>query len=173
MMWFEVMLFLAGIACLLLEIFVLPGFGIFGLGGGCLMLAALILASQRYVLPQSVAELQRSLMPVAVGILGVVVAIVLLQRWFPRAPIIREMVLEPPAGEEAEEISQREALVDLENFVGARGTATTQLTPSGKARFEDMLLDVITDGEVVQRGSPIEVVEVQGNRVIVRALEKR
>lgn len=168
----EVILFLAGIACLLLEIFILPGFGIFGLGGGCLVLASLILASQTYVLPQNIGELQRSLLPVVVALVGVVAAAVFLQRWLPRAPIFREMVLEPPAGEEAEEISRRESLVDLEGFVGTRGTAVTQLTPSGKARFGEMLVDVITDGEVVGRGTPVEVVEVQGNRVIVRGLER-
>ena len=32
--WLEGMLFLLGVACLLMEVFVLPGFGIFGLGGG-------------------------------------------------------------------------------------------------------------------------------------------
>lgn len=166
----EVILFLAGIACLLLEIFVLPGFGIFGLGGGCLVLVSLILASQTYVLPQNIGELRRSLFPVVVAMLGVVVAAVLLRRWLPRAPILSQMLLEPPAGEEAEEISRRESLVDLDGFVGTRGTATTQLTPSGKARFGDILVDVITDGDVVQRGAQIEVVEVQGNRVVVRAV---
>jgi hypothetical protein len=35
-----------------------------------------------------------------------------------------------------------------------------------------MLVDVITDGDVVQRGSPVEVVEVHGNRVLVRAVEE-
>jgi membrane-bound ClpP family serine protease len=164
----EVLLFLAGIACLLLEIFVLPGFGIFGLGGGCLVLVSLILASQTYVLPQNVGELERSVLPVVAAMLGVVAAAVLLQRWLPRAPILRELLLEPPAGEEAAEISRRESLVDLGGFVGSRGTTTTQLTPSGKARFGEMLVDVITDGEVVERGARIEVVEVQGNRVLVR-----
>ena len=166
----EVILFLAGVACLLLEIFVLPGFGIFGLGGGGLVLASLILASQTYVLPQNIGELQRSVLPVVAAMLGVVAAAVFLQRWLPRAPILREMVLEPPAGEEAQEISRRESLVDLEGFVGTRGTTATQLTPSGKARFGEMLLDVITDGEVVERGRQIEVVEVRGNRVVVRAV---
>ncbi|NQT13458.1 MAG: hypothetical protein HQ582_11955, partial [Planctomycetes bacterium] len=47
--WLEVMLFASGVTCLVLEIFVLPGFGIFGLGGGLLMLASLILASQTFV----------------------------------------------------------------------------------------------------------------------------
>ncbi len=168
----EIMLFLAGVCCLVLEIYVLPGFGIFGLGGGCLVLASLVLASQTAVLPQSSGELRRSLVPVAMAMLGVVVGMVLLRRWLPHVPILNQMMLEPPTGEEAEEISRRESLVDLEGFVGARGIATTQLTPGGKARFGEMLVDVITDGEVIGRGTEIEVVQVQGNRVTVRGWEK-
>lgn len=169
--WLEILLFVAGIACLLLEIFVLPGFGIFGLGGGLLVLASLILASQTYVLPQDIDELQRALWPVAAAMAVVIVAAVLLRHWLPRTPVLSQMLLEPPVGQEAEDISRRESLVDLEGFVGNRGTTTTQLTPSGKARFGDMLVDVITDGEVIQRGAQIEVVEVQGNRVIVKAVD--
>ena len=45
---------------------------------------------------------------------------------------------------------------------------TTQLTPSGKARFDDRMVDVITECEVVGRGCEVEVVEVRGNRVFVR-----
>ena len=48
--WLEVLLFVAGVCCLLLEVFVIPGFGIFGLGGGALVLASLILASQTFLL---------------------------------------------------------------------------------------------------------------------------
>ena len=133
---------------------------------------SLVLASQTAVLPQNSGELGRSLVPVAAAMLGVVVGVVLLRRWLPHVPILNQMMLEPPAGEEAEEISRRESLVDLEDFVGARGITTTQLTPSGKARFGEMLVDVITDGEVIGRGTEIEVVQVQGNRVIVRGGEK-
>jgi len=167
----EITLFVAGVACLLLEIFVIPGFGIFGLGGGCLVLVSLILASQTFVFPHNqlqVDQLQSSLMTIAGAGVGIVAAAVLLRRWLPKAPLLNRMMLQPPEGEEAETISHRESLLDLEDFVGSRGVTTTQLTPSGKARFGTMLVDVITDGDVVARGSEIEVVEVHGNRVVVR-----
>ena len=77
-------------------------------------------------------------------------------------------MLEPPEGEEAETIRRREALVDFTNLVGTRGTTTTQLTPGGKARFGDVLVDVMADGEVIDRGAAIEVVEVRGSRVLVK-----
>ncbi|MBN2474925.1 MAG: hypothetical protein JXB62_09985 [Pirellulales bacterium] len=172
--WLEITLFVAGVACLLLEIFVLPGFGIFGLGGGCLVLISLILASQTFVLPhnqQQYDQLQWSLLTVAGAGVGIVATAFLLRRWLPRAPLFNRMMLQPPEGEEAESISRRESLVELGDFVGSRGTTTTQLTPSGKARFGTMLVDVITDGDVVARGTEIEVVEVHGNRIVVRAVE--
>ena len=81
------------------------------------------------------------------------------------------MMLEPPAGEEAEDIRRREALVDFHELVGTRGTTTTQLTPGGKARFGDLLVDVIADGEVIDRGATIEVVEVRGSRVLVQEVD--
>ncbi|MFM8704887.1 MAG: NfeD family protein, partial [Planctomycetia bacterium] len=63
--WLEVMLFLAGLFCLAAEIFVLPGFGVLGLGGGLLVIASLVLASQSFVLPANdyqIRQLQWSLL---------------------------------------------------------------------------------------------------------------
>jgi membrane-bound ClpP family serine protease len=174
--WLEVSLFVAGICCLLLEFFVLPGYAIFGLGGGILVLVSLILASQTSrEWPQNAyqfAELQRSLLTIAGAGVGFVVVAVLLRKWLPSAPILGQVFLAPPSGEEAQTISRREALIDLHELHGARGVAATQLTPSGKARFGSRLVDVITDGDVIRRGTQIEVVEIIGNRVIVRAVER-
>lgn len=171
--WLEVTLFVAGICCVLVEIFVLPGFGIFGLGGGILVLASLILASQTFVFPHNsyqYAQLERSLLTIAGAGVCFVAAAIAFRRWLPRAPIVNQMFLEPPTGEEAEVISRRESLVDLHALLGARGTTTTQLTPSGKARFGSRLVDVICDGDVIARGAEIEVVEVHGARVVVKVV---
>ncbi|HYW80030.1 MAG TPA: hypothetical protein VE890_10665, partial [Thermoguttaceae bacterium] len=65
--WLEIVLFVAGVSCLLLEVFVLPGFGIFGLGGGLLVLASVILATQTFVVPHNAyqfAQLKRSLLSI-------------------------------------------------------------------------------------------------------------
>ncbi|MCA9187999.1 MAG: hypothetical protein KDA99_20365, partial [Planctomycetales bacterium] len=60
----EVLLFLTGVACLLVEGFVLPGFGVFGVGGILVVLASLILASQTFVLPQN--EYQMRQIPLSI-----------------------------------------------------------------------------------------------------------
>ena len=59
-------------------------------------------------------------------------------------------------------------LVDLDNLLGATGVTATPLVPGGKARFGNHLIDVIADGEFVTRNRPVVVVEVRGNRVVVR-----
>ena len=173
--WLEVTLFAAGVCCLVLEVFVLPGFGIFGLGGGVLIIVSLILASQTFVFPGNAwqaTELRRSLTVIASAGVGVIVVGVLINRWLPNIPLMGGMVLQPPSGEEAEDLSRRESLVHFENLLDARGTTTTQLTPSGKARFGDQLVDVIADSEIIPLGTEIVVTEVIGNRVLVRAADE-
>ncbi len=169
--WLEVTLFVAGISCLLLELFVLPGFGIFGLGGGALVLASLILASQTFIWPKNeyqFRQLETSLLSIAAAVVGLIVIAVLLRRRLPRSRLLGNIMLAPPSGEEAETIRRREMLVQLQDLVGKQGTTTTRLTPGGKARFDDLLVDVLADGEFIPRGATVEVVEVHGNRVLVK-----
>jgi membrane-bound serine protease (ClpP class) len=169
--WLEVTLFLTGVACLLLEVFVIPGFGIFGLGGGALVLASLVLASQTFVVPRNEYQFERlehSLLTIAGATAGLIVAALVLRRWLPHAPLLQQMFLNPPEGAEADMISRREALVSLDNLLGASGTTTTPLGPGGKARFGSHLVDVMAEGEFIPRDTPVVVVEVHGSRVVVR-----
>jgi membrane-bound ClpP family serine protease len=173
--WLEVTLFATGVVCILLELFVLPGFGIFGLGGGGLLLLSLILATQTTWLPRNdyqLAQLERSLLTLAVAIGGVIGAALVLRRWAPRAPVLQHVFLPPPEGEEAALISRREMLVDLGNLVGRIGVAATPLTPGGKARFGNHLVDVVGT-EFAARGAEVVVTEVHGNRVFVRPAEEQ
>ncbi len=172
--WLEIILFLGGLTFLLLEIFVLPGFGVFGLGGGLMIIASLVLASQTFVFPQTNAELgdlRRSVMVVCVAAMGMIAASVMMRRYLPHSPVFNRMMLNPLDAEELAEQVQREAVVDYQHLLGHEGVTTTTLTPAGKATVDQELLDVISDGEAIERGTPIVVVEVHGNRVIVQARE--
>lgn len=174
--WLEVSLFAAGVSCLLLEVFVIPGFGIFGLGGGALVLASFILASQTFLWPHNeyqFNQLEKSLMMVAAAGIGLIAVAFFLRKRLPRSPLLNPMMLDPPAGEEAEIIRRREALVDFDALVGTQGVTTTQLTPGGKARFGETLVDVMADGEVIDRGTAVEVVDVRGNHVLVKVVDGR
>ena len=170
----EILLFLVGIACLVLEVFVIPGFGIFGLGGGLLVIVSLVLASQTFVWPGNPAEtrqLRDSLL--VVGGSGVAFAglAMLMRRYLPHTPLFRHVLLVPPGADGPEELSEREAMVDLHYLMGEQGTAVTQLTPGGKARFGDRLVDVVSDGDLIEKDAAVTVAEVHGNRVVVKSVD--
>jgi membrane-bound ClpP family serine protease len=172
--WLEVALFLAGLTCVLLELFVIPGFGIFGLGGGVMILASIVLASQTFVIPRNpyeMAQFQKSLLVVGASIAGIIGAIALVNRWLPETPLLGQMVLNPPSGEEAEAIDSSAALTHFEDLLGMRGATTTPLVPGGKARIGKNLYDVMTDGEFVPRNAAVEVVEIRGNWIVVRPID--
>jgi membrane-bound serine protease (ClpP class) len=168
--WLEVMLFLAGLFCLAAEIFVLPGFGVLGLGGGVLVVASIVLASQSFVLPANdyqIRQLQWSLLGILGAAVGVAALAMLVRRWLPATPMFRHVLLEPPpAPEDVVEQDQVEELLGLE------GTTTTRLAPAGKARIGGRIHEVTSDGPLLEPGTAVRVVEVRGGRVLVRpALE--
>lgn len=170
--WLEGLLFVAGIISLVIEIFVLPGFGIFGFGGACLVVASLVLASQTFIVPRNsyqFAQFANSLMMVAAGLVGAFVSLLTVRKYLPDAPIFKRLMLDKL---DEDELEERELLTDYRHLLGKRGQTLTQLTPSGKARFGDLDLDVISDGDVVPRGSHVRVAEVRGNRVLVQLIDE-
>ena len=54
--------------------------------------------------------------------------------------------------------------------VGEEGVARTILRPAGKAEFGAALVDVVTDGEFLERGARVRVTMVEGDRVVVEAV---
>jgi membrane-bound serine protease (ClpP class) len=165
--WLEVMLFLAGLVCVLAEIFVLPGFGVLGLGGGLLVIASLVLASQSFVVPMNdyqMRQMQWSLLGLLGATAGVGLLAILVQRWLPATPGLRSVLLEPPA-EPA--FDDGELLADL---IGVRGTTTSRLAPAGKARIGGEVREVTSDGGLVEPGEAVQVVAVRGGRLVVRAV---
>lgn len=170
--WLEVLLFITGVVLILLEIFIVPGITVFGLSGGLLVVASLVLASQTFVLPQNDYQTQhlKTSLLVIVGAAGATIAAaVVLNRYLPHTPLFNRMLLQPPTGQEATELAKRESLAQFDHLQDRDGQATTPLTPSGKARIGDELVDVMTAGEFIDRGQKVVVTEVRGSRVIVRA----
>jgi len=168
--WLEGLLFVAGVVSLCIELFLLPGFGIFGFGGAGLVIASLVLASQTFIVPRNSYQFEQfanSLMMVAAGLVGAFVSLLAVRKYLPEAPIFQRLMLATP--DEAE-LEERELLADYRHLLGKRGKTLTQLTPSGKARFGDDDVDVISDGELVPRGSEVLVADVRGTRVLVQPI---
>ena len=171
--WLEVMLFLAGLVCLAAEIFVVPGIGVLGLGGGLLLIASLVLASQSFVVPGNayqVRQVQWSLLGILAAGLGVGVFGVLVRRWLPSTPVLRHVLLTPPEPEAGQPEEP------LEKLIGADGFTTTRLAPAGQAEVAGQVRDVWSEGMLIEPGTPIRVSAVRSGRVLVlpqAAEEKR
>ena len=172
--WLEILLFVMGVACICIELFVVPGTGIFGIGGGVMIVVSIFLASQTFIIPGNSYQMRQlpvSMLMVAIGAAGGVASIWVIRRFLPHTPYFNRMLLPPPEGEQLVEIQRRESLVAWGHLAGKRGITTTQLTPSGKARFGDEVVDVISDGDLIPKGTAVYVAEVLGNRVLVKSAE--
>jgi membrane-bound serine protease (ClpP class) len=169
--WLEVLLFIGGIICLGVELFLLPGMGVFGIGGALMVIASIVLASQTFIIPSNPYQLRQfpiSLLMVAAGLAGGLAAMVAVRRFLPNTPYFNRMMLRPPAPAEREELARREAIVSWNHLMGKRGLTTTPLVPAGKVQFGDELVDVVSEGDLLSKGTPVVVSEISGTRVVVR-----
>ncbi len=170
----EILLFVGGLAFLGIELFAIPGFGVFGVGGVVMIISSVILASQTFVIPRNAYQLEQLpqglFMVIAAGS-GVVISLAVFRRYIHKAPIVSRMMLQPPAGNELNERGRRESLALYDHLLHKRGKTMTPLTPAGKARFGDDYIDVISDGDFIPHGADVYVIETTGTRVVVRSVE--
>ena len=176
--WLEILLFVVGVVFVVLEVFVIPGFGVFGIGGLVMIVAGIVLASQTFIIPRTSEELAR--LPVSLSMVlaaggGFMTGIFFIRKYLTTMPVFRRIMLQPPSADESISPAQRElkeSLVDRTHLMGKSGQAVTPLVPAGKAQIGNELIDVITDGRLIEKGQVIRVIEVTGNRVLVDCDDK-
>jgi membrane-bound serine protease (ClpP class) len=108
----------------------------------------------------------RNLRNIGLAFVGSLVAVFVLARFFPAIRPFRRLIL--GSSEEAKEGYSVQAPQEAAELVGKRGRAVTNLRPAGKAEFDGEVLAVESDGEYVEAGSPVRIVEAAGNRIVVR-----
>ena len=59
---------------------------------------------------------------------------------------------------------------DLDVFLGKEGVTTTVLRPTGMAEFDGVRLNVVSEGEFIQSGTRVQIVRVEGSRILVRTI---
>jgi membrane-bound serine protease (ClpP class) len=139
-----------GLALLFTEVAIVPGFGVAG-ALGLLALGAGAIAAWT------------ELGPLWGGITGGVsiIAAGVMLFWLPKSRIGRKVVLEHS---QAATLSQQ----DRSGLVGRRGITVTPLRPIGRVRFGADEVDVVTEGEYIDSHQEVEVMTVEGPRVVVR-----
>lgn len=172
----EVIIFLLGVALLLVEVFVIPGFGVAGVVGLALMMGALVFAQIPDVytggewggvnwnlLLSSAGETSLSVMLSLVAMAGAA--------WvFPKTPWGKRFALEAPsviAGTRADAAPAAR----LTAWIGKQGVAETDLRPAGRVKIGDTHLDVVTEGDFFDRATAVTVVGILDNSLVVRRVE--
>jgi membrane-bound serine protease (ClpP class) len=164
--WEEVLLIGVGLILLLVEVFVIPGFGIFGALGIAALLSGLGLSLVGAGATWGVILFALGQVMLAL-LIAIAVALALL-RVAPRLPFGRPLVLETGLTAESGYASAPEA---DRQWLGKRGTAASTLRPAGIAHFDHERVDVVTEGEFIETGEAIEVIRVDGNRIVVRSVQ--
>lgn len=161
--WEQLLLFGAGLLLLAIEVFVTPGFGVAGVLGIAAVLGGLI--SSMVGAGVTWTFVMQTVGRVVLALLVAVIASLILLRFLPRLPFGRRLVLETelPAAQ-----GYASAPDSDRRWLGKRGVAHSMLRPAGIADFEGDRVDVVSDGELIDAGEPIEVTRVDGNRIVVR-----
>lgn len=166
----------AGIVLIAVEIFFLPGGMWAGLLGGLLVLGGLVFASLgpsadfEYALDRQLAV--DAALNLMLGLAVGVVAAALLGRFLPNAPVLRRLVLAPPAVGDAHGAAMPAGVGRAAEVAqpGAKGRALTDLRPVGKVQLDaapDRDWEARAPGDPLERGDRVVVVEVRGGRLVV------
>ncbi len=149
---YAILLAVIGLAALVIELFV-PAAGLIGLVGAGCMIAAVVIGFTWYGPTAGI------LFIAALVVLNPLVIVLWFKR-FPRSRIGKKLILFPPENGEEEGLFHP----------GMTGKALTDLRPSGTALIEQKKVSVVTGGDYIAVGSPIEIRKIDGNRIEVRKI---
>ena len=157
-------IFAIGAVLVLIEAFVIPGFGVFGILGVIAALAGVYM-SMLGGIPTSL-DFAR-----AGGVLSTSLVLVLVSSWFllKRLPSNRRLTnLGIFLGQETSAETGFTSAVRRKDLLGAEGVAMTDLRPAGTGEFGEERVDVVTESEWIEQGSQIRIVSSEGYRHVVR-----
>lgn len=154
------LLFILGIVLVVIE-FLMPGFGIAGILGVVSLVVGIVLVSQLV----SILVLILIIAAVLVIIAGL---LVFMYKSATKGGRMSKLLLNTNTSKEEGFTSTLDIEEDL---VGLEGIAETILRPAGTGLFGKRKIDVVTEGEFIQRGSKIKIVKIEGFRVIVEEIE--
>ena len=161
----DILIILAGVALLIIEIIIIPGFGFAGIGGILLILWGLY----ELLLPDTPIGPEIEIMAMwgfIIGIVGSIFGLFLLFKLMIKTSFWQKLT-SPGVGRVKAGYSASEG---WENLVRQEGTAQSDLRPSGWITVKDQRLFVVTEGDFIEKECKVKIHSVDGNRVVVRKL---
>jgi len=172
----EVLLFLVGLALLLVEILIIPGFGWTGIAGIVFIVGSLVLAmldfTAKPIDTTGTMFVFNGIAKVLGACMVAVIVIAFMARNVQHIPYFSRLVHSTDLGEARAATIMEQHVPDLADMAGRTGTALTTLRPAGRADFAGVLIDVVSNGDFIEKGTCVRVLEVSGSRVVVEPVEK-
>jgi len=153
-----IILFVIGLLLLSAEIFFIPGFGLAGIGGVTAIIASIFLTFGNIV------QATYSIL-IALGISTI--GFFLLIKYIPSTRTWRKFIL---STQQKRELGYTVGTKDLKRLIGEGGFAITTLRPSGIVEVDGKKLNVITKGEYIESNTKIKIISVEGNKIVVEAV---
>lgn len=164
----DILLFIVGVVLLAVEIFITPGFGFMGISGLLLIFVALMNAMIEHIpgkwRPTSFSPetFSMPLLKVTLSFFGALALVMIAGKFLPKTKLFQSLTLAVVSPEP-------ESNQDL---IGMEGIAHSDLRPGGTAYFGDRKLDVVTHGDYIPHNTPVCIVEVHGNRIVVEDISR-
>jgi membrane-bound serine protease (ClpP class) len=181
--WAEVAIFIIGVILLMIEIFIIPGFGITGILGIILMVGGLfgmLIRNGWDEVPWPRTEFDwylfsQSILGLAIGFFGFIVLAWALTKYLPKFEFMSGLILVPATPKKGDEFEISMTVPPESKIgtiqVGDIGEVTSILRPSGKARFDEAVVDCVAEADFLDKGCKVEIIEIHGNKVIVRSVK--
>lgn len=147
-----IILIIIGILLLIAEIFI-PSFGVTGVVGIAAIIGGVVLTAK---------TIMGGILLFSIILVVAIVLMVLAYKIFASksSPLILQSTLKDDTSSD-----------QLQVFVGKAGLALTPLRPAGTADVEGVRLDVMTQGEYIEKGDNIEVVAIKGKKILVQLIK--
>ncbi|MCF6466524.1 NfeD family protein [Clostridium sp. Cult2] len=152
--WTSLAIFVTGLILLVIEAIV-PGFGLPGISGIILVILGTILA---------MGSLSTALMSISIAIIITAIITMLLVKYGHRSPFLDKIVLTTHQKDEEGYLSS----FTKDEYLGKEGITISELRPSGIIEIDGKRLDALSDGTFIPKQTNIEVVRVEGSKIIVR-----
>lgn len=145
-----------GVILIIIEMFT-PGFAIPGISGIVLLLFGIVFTAQSFVQGLLIFLL-------ILAILTVILVFVI-------RSASKGALFKSPLIHKTNETTEDGYIstVDMKVFVGKQGKAVSPLRPAGTSDFDGVRLDVVTEGEFIDKGSDVTIIKVEGRRIVVKS----
>ncbi|GAA5039087.1 hypothetical protein GCM10011506_37810 [Marivirga lumbricoides] len=167
----EILAFIIGLILIALEVFVIPGFGVFGISGLILTLGSLIfimLNNNFFDFEFVPAEnITRALMTTLTGLFGSIILMFIGGIRLTNTKFFKKIALQ---GVQSKESGYSSRFI-ADGFLSKTGTVYSVLRPSGKVEIDGELYDAYTRGEYLEQGTQVIVIDESGTSLRVKKID--